>query len=100
MQPFEVDHSGSLVQQRYHRKIVRHHAIELFGYGREQIIHRQLGNQGVGDLEQHPHPVAFPQERLPGEIAVDGDRDFRRNPLQKCQCFLAGPERRGKSEPE
>ena len=100
MQPFQVDFSGGFVQQCHHREIVRYHAAELFGYGREKLIHRQLRNQGIGDLEQHPHPVALAQERLPGEISIHRNRDFRRYPLQKRQCFFVGLERRGESEPK
>jgi len=100
VQPLQVYFSRRLVQERHHREIVRYRAVELFGYGREEFLHRQLRNQGVGDLEQHPHPIAFPQERLPGEVTIHGDRHFRRDPLQKGQCFVVGLEGRRKSEPK
>ena len=100
MQTVEVDFPGRPVEKRHHRKIVCHHAAELFGYCRKQLVHRELGNQRIRNFEQYPHPVALLHKRLPGEVSVHRNGELRSNPLQKCQSPLRQAETARESKPK
>ena len=87
--PTDAQFTGDAVAEHDGRQVEVDRSVELFNHGCEEFVRGELGDQGVGQVEQQLQPVALAQVALARQVRIKGDRELRGHPLDELPLLPA-----------